>query len=219
MAKEEGDGNVQDFSKDSFELRLLMAYIQRRRPPDKQLEQSNANRETVETHSELTNGGPQPAMLESKEKDLGAMAQKLTEIAESVHIIPEYLETDGDEDDVQKIVEMLREYGDRLNEQIERNHALVQTLRNSFESYSFFAKVADAFLKRLSPAEIPSTQDNKQTKLALICEITSRLTAIDNHPMNQIMGFGAKYLQEHFSSWINTQGGYEKVLGVEEEVH
>lgn len=36
----------------------------------------------------------------------------------------------------------------------------------------------------------------------------SRLSALDTQPMNKLLGFGAKYLNEKHSSWVKEQGGY-----------
>lgn len=45
-------------------------------------------------------------------------------------------------------------------------------------------------------------------KVAYTMEVATRLTAVDNHPMNLVLGFGAKYLREHFRPWIQDQGGW-----------
>lgn len=42
----------------------------------------------------------------------------------------------------------------------------------------------------------------------LLHQVTSRLSAVDSLPMSRGLGFGAKYLQDHFSSWAKQQGGY-----------
>lgn len=39
-------------------------------------------------------------------------------------------------------------------------------------------------------------------------QATSRLSAMDTLPMNQLLGFGARYLHEHHLSWVTEQGGY-----------
>lgn len=46
------------------------------------------------------------------------------------------------------------------------------------------------------------------TKVAFTLEVATRLTAVDNHPMNLVLGFGSKYLKEHFSPWIQNHGGW-----------
>lgn len=39
-------------------------------------------------------------------------------------------------------------------------------------------------------------------------QVASRLSAADTLPMNRLLGFGAKYLQTHYSAWAAQQGGY-----------
>ena len=38
--------------------------------------------------------------------------------------------------------------------------------------------------------------------------VIAKLTTIDNHPMNRVLGFGTKYLKENFSPWIQQHGGW-----------
>ncbi|KAJ8262025.1 hypothetical protein GJAV_G00161250 [Gymnothorax javanicus] len=148
-----------------------------------------------------------------------AVANKLTRIVDSVPLDPEDIETDTSDDVIQTIVDLLRESGDCLNEEIKKNKSLAQFFNSSF-SYSLFEKVTSSFLQKVDPADIPSKAP-EQAKVALTFEVTSRLTAVDCHPMNVIMGFGAKYLQENCSAWVKQHGGWEKAFDSEddEEVH
>ncbi|XP_076860996.1 uncharacterized protein LOC143514090 [Brachyhypopomus gauderio] len=164
---------------------------------------------------------PQPAVF-SDEQYLEGVANELTKITDSVHFLPGEIESDSD-DIVEQIVELLREYGDRLNEEIEKDDHLKQKLQAAL-SYGFFTKLTKAFLRRLSPEELPPAQSQQTTQIALTCEVTRRLNALDCHPMNRVLGFGAKYLQDYFTPWVNSQGGYEEVFSSnndeeEEEIH
>ncbi|KAM9467415.1 uncharacterized protein Hap1MRO34_014192 isoform 2-T2 [Clarias gariepinus] len=149
------------------------------------------------------------------------IVNKLTNITDHVHFKSTDIETDGD-DVVERIVELLREHGDKLNEEIENNHVLKKQLQDCL-SYSFFTRLTQSFMKRLSPEELPAAESSKQAEIALTCELTSRLNAMDCLPMNRVLGFGAKYLHDYLSPWVIQQGGYEKVFGsdsdAEEEVH
>ncbi|XP_030071076.1 apoptosis facilitator Bcl-2-like protein 14 isoform X1 [Microcaecilia unicolor] len=122
---------------------------------------------------------------------------------------------DGEDKIVQDIVALLRQSGDRLNEQMNKD----KTLRQSLFSYAFFKKVADCFLENLDLSGETEVQQ-QSVKLAYTMDVATKLTAVDNHPMNRVMGFGVKYLKEHFSPWIETHGGWEKALNIldEEEV-
>lgn len=39
-------------------------------------------------------------------------------------------------------------------------------------------------------------------------QATSRLSSLDTLPMNRLLGFGARFLKEYYSSWVQEQGGY-----------
>lgn len=156
----------------------------------------------------------------SDQEEVEQIVNKLTKLADDVNFKSNCIETDGD-DVVERIVELLREKGDQLNEEIGKNHVLQKQLQDSL-SYTFFTKLAQTFMKRLRPEELPTTQSRQQAEIALTCELTSRLNAMDSHPMNRVLGFGAKYLQDYFTPWVVQQGGYEKVFSTdpdtEEEV-
>ena len=79
-------------------------------------------------------------------------------------------------------------------------------------TYNYFKKITSAYLRRLSPEELPPKSQPMQARIALIFEVTRRLKIMDRHPMNRVLGFGAKYLQENYSPWANTQGGYVSIM-------
>ncbi|TSK13212.1 Apoptosis facilitator Bcl-2-like protein 14 [Bagarius yarrelli] len=232
----------QMFPKDSLEYKLLLRYAQKKGNTNGDVQHGNGVAKTTnESTTQLQNNrkpkkkkrqlkilscfrpvkeddGPvtkpyrrrAAGDLISDEDDVEQIVNKLSEIADDVHFISSNIETDSD-DVVERIVELLREKGDQLNEEIKKNHVLQKQLQESL-SYGFFEKLTLMFMKRLSPNELPTTQSRQQAKIALTCELTSRLNAIDNHPMNRVLGFGAKYLQDHFTPWVIQQGGYEKVF-------
>ncbi|KAI7792127.1 putative apoptosis facilitator Bcl-2-like protein 14, partial [Triplophysa rosa] len=171
-----------------------------------------------------SNDTRQPATLCSDAESVDGvedMANKLTEISNSVHF-PESdkLESDGinSQDDalLQTIVDLLKEHGDRLNEQIMADKALSESLRASL-TYGFFRRVMDAFCRSATP-ELPPQQAPEKTTVALICEATSKLFCVDHHPMSRVLGFGARYLQDKFPMWISRNIGNAEVED-EEEVH
>ncbi|KAJ8392223.1 hypothetical protein AAFF_G00077910 [Aldrovandia affinis] len=147
---------------------------------------------------------------------LNEVTDKLKKIVDSVHLDSGDIEPDGPDDVVQKIVELLRESGDRLNEEIKTNKTMADLFRGSFD-YSLFERVTSLFLQKVDPSDIPSLKTPEQAKIALTFEVTNRLTAVDYHPMKMAMGFGAKYLQENFSSWVKNHGGWEKAFDVEDD--
>ncbi|CAL8242293.1 unnamed protein product [Merluccius merluccius] len=127
-----------------------------------------------------------------------------------VSFIPETpeIETDSEEDDIEKLAGLLlRECGDDL----QAKHDLSQ-LFTLLHNYSLFKQLMSyVFLKigfKPSDAGHQGPKDSK-TKIAVTCEVASRLSAVDTLPMSQVLGFGARYLKEHYS--------VEEALNVAEE--
>ncbi|XP_035406966.1 apoptosis facilitator Bcl-2-like protein 14 [Cygnus atratus] len=123
-------------------------------------------------------------------------------------------ESEGNDEEktIQKIVALLRKSGDQLEEKFKKDRTFYQQFKDML-SYTFFERVTDTFLEDVSADSTNETESQLQcAKVAFTLEIATRLTAVDNHPMNLVMGFGSKYLKEHFSPWIRDRGGWEKAL-------
>ncbi|XP_074725625.1 apoptosis facilitator Bcl-2-like protein 14 [Strix uralensis] len=123
---------------------------------------------------------------------------------------------EGEEHDeekiIQTIVSLLRQSGDRLEEKIKKDRVFHQCFKDML-SYTFFERITDMFLEDVSADSTNEPGGQVQvTKVAFTMEVATRLTAVDNHPMNLVLGFGLKYLREHFRPWIQDQGGWEKAL-------
>ncbi|NXX58626.1 B2L14 protein, partial [Scopus umbretta] len=113
---------------------------------------------------------------------------------------------------IQTIVSLLRQSGDQLEEKIKKDRVLYKHFKDML-SYSFFKRITDLFLEDVSADSTSEPEGQVQcTKVAFTMEVATRLTAVDNHPMNLVLGFGSKYLREHFKPWIQDQGGWEKAL-------
>ncbi|NXF91924.1 B2L14 protein, partial [Eubucco bourcierii] len=109
---------------------------------------------------------------------------------------------------IQSIVSLLRQKGDELEEKIKRDRAFYHCFKDML-SYNFFKRITDLFLEGVSADSTRATGGQTQRlKIAYTMEVATRLTAIDNHPMNLALGFGSKYLREHFKPWIQDQGGW-----------
>ncbi|NWW53685.1 B2L14 protein, partial [Pedionomus torquatus] len=113
---------------------------------------------------------------------------------------------------IQTIVSLLRQEGDQLEEKIKKDRVFYQHFKDML-SYAFFKRITDLFLEDVSAVSTSKPEDQVQcTKVAFTMEVATRLTAVDNHPMNLVLGFGLKYLREHFKPWIQHQGGWVCVL-------
>ncbi|NWI11983.1 B2L14 protein, partial [Crypturellus soui] len=109
---------------------------------------------------------------------------------------------------IQTIVALLGQSGDQLEEKIEKDKTFYQCLVNML-SYTFFERLIDLTLTAVSADSTSKTEGQAQcTKAAFALEVATRLTAVDSHPMNMVLGFGVKYLREHFTPWIQYQGGW-----------
>lgn len=243
----QANGNDLMISKDTIEYKLLLSYALRNGTANIQTEEStkilpakpkDRHKKGRPRFSNLISCVRPPKEKHNKRRkasasnecqritsapgqpDVEEIVETLTQITHSVHYVSD-VETDSG-DLVDQIVEILRDQGDKLNDKIEKDHALKKQLQASM-SYSFFEQVANAFQNRLSPAEQCPSRGPEQTHIALACELTSRLNAIDRHPMNRVLGFGARYLQNNFSPWVQQQGGYQNVFipddADEEDVH
>ncbi|XP_061770169.1 apoptosis facilitator Bcl-2-like protein 14 isoform X2 [Nerophis ophidion] len=148
---------------------------------------------------------------EEEEDEMERVASRLTDIADDIPFVPPELEPDSPKEDaeVEKLIGLLlRKCGDHYNQQ-----ELREALRNTrLWNYTFYERLMQTVLIRMGlfnpDPEAPSPQTSPQTQIAVACEVTSRLSAADTLAMNRLMGYGATYLQHHFSSWAKQHGGY-----------
>ncbi|KAG5273912.1 hypothetical protein AALO_G00157010 [Alosa alosa] len=205
---------------DSTEFKLLQAYCTRRKK--RSSKRRSALNESLVTPLRLphhtsqlkpnqkavgSSGLRRVAQGLAPPDELGRVADKLTQIADNVDHVPDVVVTDSD-DLIQRLVELLREAGDELDG---KNPELVKQLQGSF-SYSLFEKVTKTFLDCVVPSWAGSTHGTQQAQIAMTFEVTSRLSTLDVQPMNRIMGFGAHFLQQNFSGWVQKYGGWEKAF-------
>ncbi|XP_005379010.1 PREDICTED: apoptosis facilitator Bcl-2-like protein 14 isoform X2 [Chinchilla lanigera] len=122
---------------------------------------------------------------------------------------------DGEDEVIAKIVEMLKYSGDQLQKELKKDKDLMSSFQDGL-SFPVFKMITDQFLKGVDTRG-ESEVKAQGFKAALAIDAMVKLTAIDNHPMNRVLGFGAKYLEENFSPWIQQHGGWEKVLGISRE--
>ncbi|NXE22551.1 B2L14 protein, partial [Ardeotis kori] len=118
--------------------------------------------------------------------------------------------SDGKEHDkektIQTIVSLLRQSGDELEEKFKKDRAFYQRFTDML-SYPFFERITNSFLEAVS-AGSTSEPGSQCMKVAFTMEVATRLTAVDSHLINLVLGFGLKYFREHFKPWIQEQGGW-----------
>ncbi|XP_007114086.1 apoptosis facilitator Bcl-2-like protein 14 [Physeter macrocephalus] len=122
---------------------------------------------------------------------------------------------DGEDQIIARIVELLKYSGDQLEREFKRDKALMNGFQDGL-SYPVFKTITDQFLRGVDTRG-ESEVKARGFKAALAIDVTAKLTGIDSHPMNRVLGFGTKYLKENFSPWVQQHGGWEKVLGISQE--
>lgn len=155
---------------------------------------------------------------EEEEHQLEEVASRLTELADEIPFIPPDLETDSEENEVEKMIGLLlRDSGDRLDQRMKDANISMEI----FQDYGFFRMLMNTFLSRIglrSPdPDAPGPQASPKTQIAVACEVTSRLSAINTLPMSRLLNHGARYLQDYYSSWVQQQGGYEAAFEDDDE--
>ncbi|XP_034081730.1 apoptosis facilitator Bcl-2-like protein 14 [Gymnodraco acuticeps] len=161
-------------------------------------------------------------LVEKEEDDLKdvEVASRLTDIADEIPFLLPDIETDAAEDEnVERIIGLLlRESGDRLDERELKGSGLSLEL---FSDYNFFRKLMQTLLMRMglrSPdPDSPGPKASPKTQIAVTCEATTRLSALHTLPTNRLLGHGARYLQQYYSSWAQQQGGYEEAFHTDDE--
>ncbi|XP_037616285.1 apoptosis facilitator Bcl-2-like protein 14 isoform X2 [Sebastes umbrosus] len=156
----------------------------------------------------------------TEEDELKEAASRLAKLADEIQFLPPEVEADSPEDDnVERIIGLLlRESGDRLNERELKDAAFAKDL---FWNYSFFKLLISTLLERmglksLSP-DSPGPKAATETQIAVTCEVTTRLSAVDTLPSNRLLNHGARYLQHYYSPWAQQQGGYEEAFYSDDE--
>ncbi|XP_048448962.1 apoptosis facilitator Bcl-2-like protein 14 [Rhincodon typus] len=124
------------------------------------------------------------------------------------------LEVDGAEDHqkaIDWIIALLTTEGDHIDEEIKKDPQFSK-LFGERSSFSIFKTIMDSVLEATVPAETNSEMDSQTEgnlkKIAFVVHATTRFAAAGYHPVARIMGFGAKYLQEHYTTWVMQKGGW-----------
>lgn len=156
---------------------------------------------------------------EKEDEKAREVASRLMELADEIQLIPPEIETDcGNE--VEKIIGLLlRETGDKYDGKVLKDANIAAEL---FWNYDFFSELINTFLIRVglrSPSpNSPGPQASQKTQMAVMCEVTTRLSAVETLPTNRLLNHGARYMQDNFSSWVQDQGGYDAAFDETEEV-
>lgn len=193
-------------------------------PPEQQLPPAGNK---LDAHSKrLHPETPRPPAAETENHDpMAAVASRLTSLVNDIPFVPPDIEADAPEvtgshsREVEAMIGLLlRKAGDRLNEKELKDANIAAEL---FWNYSFFRSLVNAVLTRMglrrADPDAPGPQASPKTQIAVACEITSRLSAVETLPMSRLLDHGARYLQDFYSPWAGQQGGYEAAFQEDED--
>ncbi|CAI9166267.1 unnamed protein product [Rangifer tarandus platyrhynchus] len=122
---------------------------------------------------------------------------------------------EGEDQIIARIVELLKYSGEQLERELKKDKVLMTCFQDGL-SYPVFKTITDQFLRGVDTRG-ESEVKAQGFKAALAIDVIAKLTTVDNHPMNRVLGFGTKYLKENFSPWIQQHGGWEKILRIPHE--
>ncbi|XP_011611531.2 apoptosis facilitator Bcl-2-like protein 14 [Takifugu rubripes] len=155
-----------------------------------------------------------------KKDELDEAAGKISEIADEIPFTPPVIEMDSPREinDVEKVVALLlREAGDKLNEETKDLNLAAELFRN----YSFYEKVIKTLLRRMGLVSTDpdrlGPQASPKAQIAVTCEATNRLLTLTSVPQRSMLGYGARYLQDYYSPWVTQNGGYVEIFHSDEE--
>ncbi|XP_068995978.1 apoptosis facilitator Bcl-2-like protein 14 [Embiotoca jacksoni] len=151
--------------------------------------------------------------------ELETLASRLVELADDIPFTPPEVEADNEGNEVERMIGLLlRDAGDKLNETELKKHNIGVEL---FLNYTFFKELITQLLRRMglrsADPEAPGPQASSQTQIAVTCEVTHRLSAVNTLPTDRLLTHGARYLQDYYSTWARQQGGYEAAFDSDDE--
>lgn len=157
---------------------------------------------------------------EEEDEKAREVASRLMELADEIQLIPPEIESDCPDDEVEKIIGLLlRETGDKYDGKVLKDANIAAEL---FWNYDFFRKLINTFLTqvglRTPSPHSPGPQASQKTQMAVMCEVTTRLSAVETLPTNRLLNHGARYMQDYFSTWVQEQGGYDAAFDETDEV-
>ncbi|XP_032893328.1 apoptosis facilitator Bcl-2-like protein 14 isoform X2 [Amblyraja radiata] len=128
------------------------------------------------------------------------------------------VEVDGPDDQktIDRIVEFLTTKGDSIDEEIKKDPQFGK-LFGEKPSLSFFKKIMDYVRQTTLPADAESEGKATLKQFAFIVHATTKFAVSANFPMARVMGYGGVYLRENFSNWVKEEGGWDKIMIMEEQ--
>ncbi|XP_062397544.1 uncharacterized protein LOC134087804 [Sardina pilchardus] len=105
---------------------------------------------------------------------------------------------DSTEDIIERMVNLLKEHGDEINEKIKRSSS-VSTFFQKL-NYNNFQQLADRYVAAI-PDPLPQTTEAppQLVKLAFTLDFTAKVAGLSSQAIGRVMGFGNQYIQDRFT--------------------
>lgn len=115
------------------------------------------------------------------------------------------------EDVIHKLVALLQEQAVEINEKINKDPFLRNTLARM--SYGSFFQLAEVFTSQaeVETSQVGASVSPELTKIALTMELTRKVAGINSHTVHQLMGYSLQYM-DMFVPWLQKQGGWENIV-------
>ncbi|KAM8977794.1 uncharacterized protein RCH25_049783 [Pelodytes ibericus] len=94
---------------------------------------------------------------------------------------------------IKKIVSILRKQGDEWNSKIKEDPTVNSFFRNI--SYNSFKQLADVYVDKEIKYKVADAT-SEELKFAYSIHLTAQVAGLSCHPVNRIMGFGNRYLED-----------------------
>ncbi|KAM9457099.1 uncharacterized protein bcl2l12 isoform 2-T2 [Clarias gariepinus] len=149
-----------------------------------------------------------PEFYDGVAKKLDQIAQKSVRRKSPVKPEPVPLTENNKEAIVQQLVQLLTAEGDAINEKIQANPMLRNSLNRM--SYTSFAKLLDSCANEAVDPPLPVSESPTLRRVAITMEMTRRVVTATG-ATQRVEGFAERYM-ETFTPWVKSQGGWESIV-------
>ncbi|XP_048473491.1 uncharacterized protein bcl2l12 [Rhincodon typus] len=179
------------------------------------MDKGSAQNENVEFYSKVAKKLDKLAQQYCAQSDIDRLSPSIENRVPEIgsNNVPQNAATDK-EKMIEKIVLLLQQQGDGINEKMKEDPALQRTM--SRMSYRSFSHLVEAFTANVEEQHGGPTATPELTKIALTMELTRRVAGISSHPVQQLMGYSMQYMNM-FVPWLQENGGWTMVLPMDDD--
>ncbi|XP_048098318.1 uncharacterized protein LOC125294032 [Alosa alosa] len=212
MPKTEGDGKTLRHSK-SIKKRLSLKKLSFRSHHDAEKldsvrrQSSLAPADVVRVPDAIVCVEPSSAYFEKVSEELERIVKEVKEspteeeqFCAAILTDPRPAEAASDsiDDIIERMVDLLKEHGDEINEKIRRNSSVSSFFQKL--NYNNFQQLADRYVAAIpDPLPQSTTAPPQLVKLAFTLDFTAKVAGLSSQAIGRIMGFGNQYIQDRFT--------------------